>query len=63
LNSSGTLRDLQRFEISLVDGLVISISDGEIQADGIVRGAGSEGVWRLEVNWKEILQKHSDLDQ
>jgi hypothetical protein len=61
LNCSGTLRDLERFGIALADGIAVIVHDGEIQADGIVRSAGSEGVWRLEVDWKGILEKHGKL--
>ena len=54
LNCAGSISDLERNQIRLCDGLALTLSDGEIRAEGIVRKPGAEGVWRAEVDWKKI---------
>ena len=61
LNCSGTLRDVAASGLSFFEGMEILVHDGEIQTTGTVRKANYEGAWLLEVNWREILEKHSKL--
>jgi hypothetical protein len=49
LNNYGTLDDLGRLSISLVDGFHFIGSDGDLQAEVIAREPGLEGVWRGEI--------------
>lgn len=62
LNTSGAVNDIARFGVRLSEGLRLRISDGEIETSGVVQVPGPEGVWRLEVDWKDIFRKHAELD-
>jgi len=61
LNCVGTINDLQRLDIVLADGLPLMAHDGEIEFRGLVRAPGTEGTWRLEVDWHDIFEKHALL--
>ncbi len=61
LNTNGTVADLSRLGITLHDGMNLRVSDGEITIAGTVHGPGAEGVWRLEVDWKEVFGEHAKL--
>ena len=53
LNTIGSIEDLMVEGITLCDGLCIIISDGELEANGIVRY--SEEGWVVEVDWDAIV--------
>lgn len=57
----GTEKDLARLGITLMPGLAIVAHDGEIEFHGIVHASGTEGIWRLEVDWQDISEKHARL--
>lgn len=61
LNTVGTVENLSRLGIVLEDGMSLRVSDGEIVICGLVRAPGAEGVWRLEVDWKQIFGDHANL--
>jgi hypothetical protein len=49
LNTVGTINDLELKSIALHDGLRLSVSDGDLVAETIIRSPGIEGVWRGEI--------------
>ena len=53
LNTTGSIEDLNSQGISLHDGLCITLTDTEIDCEGIVRYSGGE--WVAEVDWDVIL--------
>jgi hypothetical protein len=63
LNCVGTVEDLARQQISLHDGLALTLYDtdadadghpGEIQADGVVRYSLDERCWVAIVDWSAL---------
>ena len=61
LNTVGCIADLSRQGIALADGLALRVTDGEISFTGTVRLPAAEGVWRLLVDWNEVVDAHNDL--
>ena len=59
LNSAGAIADLSRLGATLVEGLCLRITDGEIIVVGTVRSPGAEGVWRIAVDWAEVGRLHA----
>lgn len=59
LNTVGAIEDLSRYKVNLTDGLTLCITDGEIVLTATVRKPGSEGQWRVEVDWKEVFRLHA----
>lgn len=62
LNTAGAINDLSRLGVSLSSGLQLCASDGEIMMVGVVREPGPEGVWRLQVDWKQVFAEHARLE-
>lgn len=56
LHCQGTVDDLQRLEIALVEGQRIMLYDDELEAEGIVAFNAAETIWVAEVNWAELLK-------
>lgn len=46
LNCSGTLRDLERHDLKLHEGLLILVSDGDLRVEVEVVPPGVERIWR-----------------
>lgn len=61
MSCKGTVDDIERFGIELIEGGELRANDGEIEFTGVVRRSMDDGMWRLEVSWKEIFEKHSRL--
>lgn len=61
LNTNGTLADLEKAQLSLVDGLPLFLSDGELTAKATVREPGLEGVWRAEIDWGELKPANGEV--
>ena len=57
LDTVGTLSDLARLQLSLVNGMAVVISDGDLTAPATIRHPGEEGVWRAEVVWSEAIDR------
>ncbi len=49
LNSARSLVDLEALGDQLKDGLLVTVSDGDYQADGHLEFSG--GIWRATVDW------------
>jgi len=62
LNTVGSIQDLARHHVKLVDGDSLRITDGEIEMTGVVRRPGPEGQWRVEVDWREVFRLHAMKD-
>jgi hypothetical protein len=54
LNSIGTVEDLSRQQVSLVDGLAAIFHSEDVEADGTVRYSGEENFWVAEIDWDAI---------
>ena len=59
LGTVGCIADLSRLGIVLTDGMMLRVTDGEISFVGTVRSPAEEGVWRLLVDWKNVLDQHA----
>ena len=56
LNTIGTEQDLKSLNIELTSGLETVITDGELEADGVVKYSDIEKIWVAEINWKDIRE-------
>ena len=54
LNCIGTARDLSRYQVCLVDGLVLTVTREELEVDGTVRYSDEENGWVAEIDWQAI---------
>jgi hypothetical protein len=54
LNCIGTIEDLGKLGIQLVDGLRVTIHDEELEADGEVVYSSDEGIWVAKIDWDAI---------
>jgi hypothetical protein len=54
LNSIGTIRDLSRQNITLRDGLTLTLHDEELEVDGEVRFSPGKHVWVAAIDWDAI---------
>ena len=57
LNCNGTIRDLADKGITLKDGLHLTLSDDELEAEGEVHFAEEEKVWVAVFDWDAIRQR------
>ena len=57
LNCTGTLRDLAEKGISLAEGLRLTLSDDDLEADGEVHFADDENLWVAVIDWNKIRQR------
>lgn len=57
LNCAGTLRDLDAKRITLRDGLLLILSDEELEVEGEVHFAEDEQLWVAVIDWDAIRQK------
>jgi hypothetical protein len=54
LNCRGTIEDLKRLSLELQDGLEAIFSDGELEADGVVRFLPAEEAWVAVIAVEQI---------
>jgi hypothetical protein len=54
LNCIGTVEELGRLGLQLVDGLRVTIHDEELEADGEVHYSPDEGIWVAKIDWDAI---------
>lgn len=57
LNLHGTAQDLKALSMELCDGLRLTLSDGELSVEGVVRFSGEEQIWVAEIDWNEIVDR------
>ena len=54
LNSIGTIRDLSRLNITLRDGLSLTLHDEELEVHGEVCFSEREHLWVAAIDWDAI---------
>ncbi len=54
LNTIGTIRDLSRQNITLRDGLPLTLHDEELEVDGEVCFSHGEDLWVASIDWDAI---------
>jgi hypothetical protein len=54
LNCIGTIEDLSRLGVRLVDGLRIVVTDQELEADAEVMFSPDEHIWVAKIDWNAI---------
>jgi hypothetical protein len=54
LNTVGSIEDLGRLGVTLVDGLRLTIHDEELEADAEVAYSADEGIWVAKIDWDAI---------
>ena len=52
LSCAGTLEDLRDKELELVEGLELTLSDGELAADGVATRSDDEAIWVATLDWR-----------
>jgi len=57
LNCVGTIRDLATNRIALEEGLELTLSDEELEAEASVRYAEDESLWVAEIDWTAIRKR------
>lgn len=56
LNTRGTLDDLNRQQISLIDGLRLIVYSEDVETEGEVQFSADEQVWTAVIDWGAIRQ-------
>jgi hypothetical protein len=51
LNTTGTEDDLKHQGIKLANGLKVVLTDGEVEADGVVEYSKSKRIWVAHIDW------------
>ncbi|BAY81337.1 hypothetical protein NIES267_08130 [Calothrix parasitica NIES-267] len=63
LNCTGTIEDLSRQKIRLLDGLRLVLYSEDLEADGIIQYSNEENVWVAVIDWDEIREGENVLIQ
>ena len=63
LNCVGTVEDLSRQEITLSDGLLLTLYSEDIEVDGTVLYSTEENLWVAEIEWNAIKQQEPADEQ
>jgi hypothetical protein len=56
LNCIGTIEDLARQQIELVNGQLLTIYSEDLEADGVVKFSEDEKMWVAAIDWNQIRQ-------
>jgi len=54
LNCVGTVADLGTQGVELADGLPMTLTDGELEADGAATFSTEENVWVAVIDWTAV---------
>ena len=54
LSCVGTIKDLARLGVRLVDGLRVTLTDEELEADAEVVYSTDEHIWVAKIDWNAI---------
>ncbi len=57
LNCIGTIRDLAQQNVSLHDGLELTLYDEDLEVEGKVLFSSEEHLWVAAIDWKAIWPK------
>lgn len=62
LNTVGTTMGLAAMGVALREGLRLIVSDGDLEADVVVRACGPENIWRAEIvgDVREVGANHAE---
>jgi len=55
LNTQGTHQDLQRLGLSLFAGMILRLSDGDLEVDGEVEYSADEQMWVARIDWSALF--------
>lgn len=50
----GTIEDLARSGLRLIDGLRVTVYDEELEADGVVCRSADEHIWVARIDWDAV---------
>ena len=56
LNCRGTLDDLHRHRVSLLEGLVLTFYSEDVEVEGEVHFSTDENVWVAAIDWNAVRQ-------
>jgi hypothetical protein len=59
LNTRGTLADIKRQGIAMVDGLNIVVYSEEFEADATVYFSNLENIWTAVIDWNDLREQRS----
>ncbi len=55
LNTNGTLSDIEKYKIELLEGREILIfDDDEFEAIGVLKFSPEENIWLAELDWENL---------
>ncbi len=54
LNCVGTVADLGTQGVELAEGLAVTLTDGELEADGAATFSADENVWVAVIDWTAV---------
>ena len=54
LNTQGTQEDLALLNVDLEPEMKVLISDGELEAFGVVKFSEKENIWVAEIDWEVV---------
>lgn len=54
LNTQGTKDDLALLNVALEPEMEVLVSDGELEAQGIVKYSDEENIWVAQIDWRLI---------
>ncbi len=49
LNSTGTVDDIRKLSLQLEEGMVLVVSDCELESKGVVEFSGEENIWVVRI--------------
>ena len=56
LNCVGTVADLGTQGVELAEGLAVTLTDGELEADGAATFSADENVWVAVIDWTAVRE-------
>ncbi len=59
LNCIGTIQDLARQGIALREGLLLTLYDDELEAEGEAHFSAEEQVWVASIDWQAVRQQRA----
>jgi hypothetical protein len=58
LNCDGSIKDIERSGVKLLEGKEIQLSDGEdLETKGILHYSKEENIWVAEIDWDNLSTK------
>jgi len=60
LNCVGTVEDLSREGIDLQEGMLLSLHDEELEAEGEAHFSADEQIWVATIDWKMVQRLRNE---